>query len=128
MVGASSDPTEPIDIRYDNSNARLEIDWADGVTSVFRYEFLRWECPCAHCAGEMGIPGQLQFVTELAPERYVLSGIQVVGHYAVRPTWSDGHDTGIYAFARLRRISDRARDDLKSDRPAGTKEPVKGPA
>ncbi len=128
MVGASNDPTEPIDIRYNNSNARLEIDWADGVTSVYRYEFLRWECPCAHCAGEMGIPGQLQFVTTLAPEQFVLSGIQVVGHYAVRPTWSDGHDTGIYAFARLRRISDRARDDLKSDRPAGAKEPAKGPA
>jgi DUF971 family protein len=35
-----------------------------------------------------------------------------VGHYALRPTWADGHDTGIYAFDRLRELGDAAAADL----------------
>ena len=55
MSGAESN--EPVDIRYDNAHARLEISWADGSESAFGYEFLRWRCPCAACAGEMGRRG-----------------------------------------------------------------------
>ena len=47
---------EPVDIRYDNARRRLEITWADGRESAYDYEFLRWHCPCAACAGEMGAP------------------------------------------------------------------------
>ena len=106
--------SEPIDIRYDNARRRLEISWADVHESAYDYEFLRWRCPCAACAGEMGQPGQLQFVKELRPEQYTLASIQVVGHYAVRPTWQDGHDSGIYAFDRLRALSDSAAEDLRA--------------
>ena len=106
------DPTEPVDIRYDNARQRLEITWADGAESAYGYEFLRWRCPCATCAGEMGIPGQLQFVKELRPEQYQLQSIELVGLYAVRPTWADGHDTGIYAFDRLRALSEEAARDV----------------
>src|SRR5436309_1377553 len=83
----SADPTEPVDIRYDRARQRLEISWADGAETAYSYEFLRWRCPCATCAGEMGVPGQLQFVKELRPEQYQLESIQLVGLYAVRPTW-----------------------------------------
>ncbi len=109
----SAEATEPVDIRYDNARQRLEISWADGGESAYGYEFLRWKCPCAACAGEMGSPGQLQFVKELRPEQYTLASIQIVGHYAVRPTWQDGHDSGIYAFDRLRALSDEAAADLR---------------
>jgi len=30
--------------------------------------------------------------------------IHGVGNYAIAIKWSDGHDTGIYAFERLRRL------------------------
>ena len=109
---ASGEASEPADIRYDNARRRLEITWADGHESAYDYEYLRWKCPCAACAGEMGRPGQLQFVTELTPEQYTLAGIQVVGHYALRPVWADGHDTGIYAFDRLRQLSADGAADL----------------
>ncbi len=106
------DPTEPIDIRYDNKRQRLEITWADGRETAYAYEFLRWKCPCATCAGEMGLPGQLQFVQALRPEQYQLQNIELVGRYAIRPTWADGHDTGIFAFDRLRALADEAAADL----------------
>ena len=110
---SGTDPTEPVDIRYDNARHRLEISWADGGESAYDYEFLRWRCPCATCAGEMGHPGELQFVTALRPEQYQLQSIDLVGLYAVRPTWADGHDTGIYAFDRLRALSEEAARDLQ---------------
>ncbi len=111
MAGGGVDPTEPVDIRYDNARARLEVDWADGVTTAYRYEFLRWKCPCAECAGEMGHPGRLQFVQSLAPDQYRLTSIEGVGLYAVRPTWGDGHDTGLYSLRRLRAMGTEAADD-----------------
>jgi DUF971 family protein len=104
---------EPVDIRYDNARRRLEITWADGRESAYDYEFLRWHCPCAACAGEMGQPGQLQFTESLRPEQYQLQSIELVGLYAVRPTWADGHDYGLFAFDRLRALADEAEQDLK---------------
>jgi len=104
--------TEPADIRYDNARGRLEISWADGHESAYAYEFLRWRCPCAECAGEMGLPGKMQFVDSLKPEQYTLKTIELVGHYAIKPTWADGHDIGLYAFDRLRAWSDAAAADL----------------
>ena len=59
------------------------------------------------------MPGQLQFVDHLSPEQYQLSAIDLVGLYAVRPTWADGHDTGIYTFERLKALSAEAAVDLK---------------
>ncbi len=111
MRGA--DVNEPVDIRYDNARGRLEVSWADGVESAYGYEFLRWRCPCAACAGEMGLPGQLQDVEYLRPEQYQLQSIELVGLYAVRPTWADGHDTGLYTFERLRALTDEAAVDLR---------------
>lgn len=110
----AGDPTEPIDIRYDNTRRRLAITWADGQESVYDYEFLRWRCPCAQCAGELGRPGQLQFLTKLRPEQYELRGLEPVGLYALRPIWEDGHDSGIYTFDRLRALSDEAAADLRA--------------
>jgi DUF971 family protein len=110
---SGGDHDEPVDIRYDNARGRLEITWADGSESAYGYEFLRWRCPCAACAGELGVPGQLQFVDRLSPEQYQLQSMDLVGLYAIRPTWADGHDTGIFTFERLRALAPAAADDLQ---------------
>jgi DUF971 family protein len=121
MSRAGSD--EPVDIRYDNARGRLEITWADGAEGVYGYEFLRWRCPCAACAGEMGQPGQLQYVDRLRPEQYQLRSLEPVGLYALRPVWADGHDTGIYTFERLRALTAAAADDLRRPGPAAQRRP-----
>lgn len=114
MAGGGADPTEPVDIRYDHARARLEIDWADGVTTAYRYEFLRWKCPCAECAGEMGMPGRLQFVDALTPDQFRMTAIEGVGNYAVRPTWADGHDTGLYTLRNLRALGESSAIDISA--------------
>ena len=68
--------TEPVDIRYDNGNQRLEVTWSDDRETVYGYEFLRWNCRCAACIGEGGYKGMLAEITELRPEQFrAITGI-----------------------------------------------------
>jgi len=82
----------------------LEIVWHDGHTTTHDWEYLRWQCPCATCRGEGGVPGMLASLTELSPEQTALEGIEQTGHYAITLIWADGHGTGIYTFEYLRRL------------------------
>ena len=63
---------------------------------------LRGLCPCAFCRGEAGLPGWLDSRPTLTPAQTELTDLQLVGQYAVAPTWGDGHHTGYYTFAVLR--------------------------
>ncbi len=92
----------PVRIHADRPGKRLEIDWADGHQTVYDFDTLRWMCPCAYCRGEAGMPGWLDSGPTLTPSQTELRDIQLVGQYAVAPTWADGHHTGFYTFERLR--------------------------
>lgn len=82
----------------------LTIQWADGHQSAYDFEFLRWNCPCAECAGEAGLPGKLASTSELTDEQVELDEMEAVGLFGIRPYWKDGHDTGIYGLSLLRAI------------------------
>jgi DUF971 family protein len=88
-------------IRNDREGRRLVTEWADGRHGEISWERLRWACPCAVCAGEMGMPGRLARVTALTEEETTLEQIRGVGNYAIAALWEDGHDTGIYPFTLL---------------------------
>lgn len=38
------------------------------------------------------------------PQSFELKKWQMVGGYALQPTWGDGHETGLYTYDYLRRI------------------------
>lgn len=88
----------------DRPRRLLVIQWADGHESGYDFEYLRWRCPCAECAGEAGLPGRLQSITALNDDQVTLAGMEAVGLFGLRPTWQDGHSTGIYGLALLRAI------------------------
>jgi DUF971 family protein len=100
--------TTPVDIELDRSARVLRLAWADGRQSAFDWEFLRWRCPCAWCSGEGDRPGALQDRTELRPDETEMTDVELVGRYALQPTWKDGHDTGIYTFRGLRALAEHA--------------------
>ena len=103
MTGASTlSPTVPRTIHADREAGTLTIAWGDGHATVYDFVTLRWLCPCAFCRGEAGIPGWLDSRPTLTPEQTRLVDIQLVGNYAVAPSWGDGHHTGYYTFAVLR--------------------------
>jgi DUF971 family protein len=101
--------SRPVEIELDRAGRRLRITWSDGLRSDFDWEYLRWQCPCAWCSGEGDRPGALQNRTELRPEETEMTDIELVGRYAVQPTWRDGHDTGIYTFRGLRGLAEHAK-------------------
>jgi DUF971 family protein len=65
---------------------------------------LRWNCPCAECAGEAGLPGRLASVTALSDDQVTLDSVEPVGLFGLRPYWHDGHSTGIYGLRLLRSL------------------------
>jgi DUF971 family protein len=91
--------TTPTEIRKQGAT-RLQITWGDGHISVFEAPYLRGSCPCASCVDE--ITGERRYGPDETPPDIGISGLQLVGNYAVQIDWSDGHSTGIYSFEYLR--------------------------
>lgn len=82
---------------------QLAIDWSDGELSIYDVRRLRLLCPCAVCIDEWTGEQRLDPESVDADVRPVK--IQPVGRYAIQIAWSDGHDTGIYTFTRLRELA-----------------------
>jgi ATP-binding protein involved in chromosome partitioning len=96
--------TRPSEIRQAGPQV-LSIRWGDGVESNYPVRPLRLSCACAHCVDEW--TGECRLDPATVPEDVHPTQIQSVGRYAIQIAWSDGHDTGIYSFERLRELADR---------------------
>jgi DUF971 family protein len=84
----------------------LAIQWNDGGESYFGLELLRRACPCAACGGEPDVLGNISRPhVSYSDKSFELNNFSIVGGYAVQPRWADGHETGIYSFQYLRRLS-----------------------
>ena len=92
----------PTRIHADREARTLAIEWADGHLTTYEFTPLRWLCPCAYCRGEAGMPGWLDSAPTLTDQQTRMVDIQLVGSYAVAPSWGDGHHTGYYTFDLLR--------------------------
>ena len=57
------------------------------------------ECRCAGCVDEM--TGVRTLDVNGVPKDIAITDMRLVGHYAVKFVFSDGHDTGIYSWDRL---------------------------
>jgi ATP-binding protein involved in chromosome partitioning len=84
----------------------LVIAWNDGTESSFRVFDLRAACPCAHCVDEL--TGERLLDPKVLDPEVKPRTIDSVGNYAIKISWSDGHDTGIYSWDRLRALADAA--------------------
>lgn len=82
----------------------LRVLWDDDAMCDYPFSYLRGWCPCAVCQGH---GGERRFVEVEDPQ---LVSIDMVGNYAVNPTWADGHETGIYTFEYLRSLGDELPD------------------
>ncbi|MEM6616810.1 MAG: DUF971 domain-containing protein [Pseudomonadota bacterium] len=90
----TSDTPWPIDIVLKKDRRTLEITSDDGVTRSYSAEFLRVLSPSAEVKGHGSAPRQL-----VSGKRDVeITGIDPIGNYAVRLTFADGHNTGIYSW------------------------------
>jgi DUF971 family protein len=86
--------------------SELAIAWSDGAETYLPLEKLRRACPCAVCQGEPDVSGVVvRPRVTYTDKSFLLRNFQVVGGYALQPTWQDGHSTGLYSFDYLRRLS-----------------------
>ena len=88
---------------------RLEIDWADGVQSVYPVGLLRGKCPCAACRTQRQDQAKNKLKLTILPGNHdaplAISGAEKVGNYALQFSFNDGHSSGIYSFDYLREIA-----------------------
>ena len=101
--------TDPADISVNQARRELAIRWQDGHDSVYPFDLLRRECPCALCNEQRN-----KASASSGPSLTVLTGpvlktgevgvteVSSVGRYAINFAWSDGHNSGIYSFDYLR--------------------------
>ena len=91
---------------YELLNDLLLLQWGDGSENALPLKSLRDNCPCANCAGETDVFGNIykgppQIMNE---KSYRIKGFQPVGYYAIRPFWKDGHSDGIYSYEYLNKL------------------------
>jgi len=105
------DRHNPVEIGPTEDEARLRIEWKDGVASEYVPRDLRLLCPCAACVDEM--TGMRTLLPEHVDDGVYPTAIHYVGRYALQLVWSDGHSSGIYTFDYLREIWDTEVDELE---------------
>ncbi len=100
----------PKGVQLSRSESRLSIEWSDGSVSTFSLASLRSACPCAQCrtdrdssrseGGALGLDIPL-----ISSDAVEIDDVEIVGNYALQPTWRDGHRYGIYTWDYLRELS-----------------------
>ena len=112
--------TRPRDIAVDRSVGELRITWGDDRVSRYPLRWLRANCPCATCREERRRTtrddaafgaDELRLTSGPLPSTQIANA-ELVGNYAMRLEWTDGHATGIYAFADLRAATSDDDDEL----------------
>lgn len=94
----------------------LEVTWPDGRRSFYPIGYLRRMSPSAD-ARELRKQMKRNPLTVLPASAaksggpLVATGAELVGNYAIRITFSDGHSTGLYSWEYLRKIDPDAPED-----------------
>ncbi|MBE0474354.1 DUF971 domain-containing protein [Rhodoferax sp.] len=97
MAGLQSGAPAPTDITLHSQSRVLEISFSDGEQFRIPFELMRVYSPSAEVAGH----GPGQEVLQTGKREVTLTGLEPVGNYAVQPSFSDGHDTGIFSWDYL---------------------------
>lgn len=94
----------PTRVTIETQAQTFTIAWADGHETVYPLDGLRRACPCAACQGHarMNELPDPELFRLPALMRWNALKVEPAGSIGLRLIWDDGHDTGIYAWERLR--------------------------
>ena len=114
---------KPTDIKLHQVSKVLELRFDDGSHFQLPCEYLRVYSPSAEVVGH----GPGQETLQLDKSAVNISAIDPVGNYAVKLTFDDGHDTGLYSWDYLQMLGadydNRWADYLQRLRDAGHSHP-----
>src|SRR3979490_3648568 len=94
MAGLDRSTPIPTEIKPPQTSRAMELSFADGASFRLPYEFLRVYSPSAEVRGH----GPGQETLQVGKREVTIAEVEAVGHYAIRPKFSDGHDTGIHSW------------------------------
>ena len=97
MAGLDAKTPLPTEIKLHQASGVLELVFPRGIVFRLPCEFLRVNSPSAEVRGH----GPGQETLQVGKRDVTITGLEPVGHYAIRPTFSDGHDSGIYSWDYL---------------------------
>lgn len=93
-------PRRPTAITLHEASRQLEIGFDDGAVFRIPFELMRVYSPSAEVQGH----GPGQEVLQTGKREVTITDIAPVGHYAVQPRFSDGHDSGIFSWVYLYKL------------------------
>lgn len=93
---------EPLQI-VEESDSEISIKWSDDAATRYDAATLRRSCPCAGCINEW--TGEKMLDDKGISDDLTIDHVSIVGRYALNFHFSDGHDTGIFSFTYLRKLS-----------------------
>lgn len=97
MAGLNRNSPKPTELTVHQQSRVLEVAFDDGARFRIPFELMRVYSPSAEVKGHG--PGQETLQTG---KRLVgIDALEPVGHYAVQPRFSDGHDSGIFSWDYL---------------------------
>ncbi len=97
MAGLQVGAPTPQDLTVHSKSRVLEVAFSDGKTFRIPFELMRVYSPSAEVQGH----GPGQEVLQTGKREVELAALEPVGNYAVQPTFSDGHDSGIFSWDYL---------------------------
>lgn len=105
----STDPI-PTEIILHKKSRTLEVRFNTGERFNFPCEYLRVFSPSAEVRGH-GLGNEKVVVGK---EQVNILAIEPVGHYAIKPIFSDGHQTGIYSWSTLYELGVNQEENWRS--------------
>jgi DUF971 family protein len=103
MAGLTPDTPTPTALTVHQQSRVLEIAFSDGAQFRLPFELLRVYSPSAEVQGH----GPGQEVLQTGKRDVEIVALEPIGNYAVQPTFSDGHSSGLYAWDYLYYLGDR---------------------
>ena len=94
--------TNPTEITLHQQSRQLEIAFDDGARYRLPFEFLRVHSPSAEVRGH----GVGQEVLQVGKQNVNLVSVEPAGSYALKMTFDDGHDSGLYTWQYLHELGE----------------------
>jgi DUF971 family protein len=107
MAGLQAGAPTPRSITVHHRSRVLEIDFSDGASFRIPFELMRVYSPSAEVQGH----GPGQEVLQTGKREVGLVELEPVGNYAVKPVFTDGHESGIFSWTLLHELGSR-QDEL----------------
>ena len=103
MAGLKAGAPTPQALTVHEQSRVLEVGFSDGATFRIPFELMRVYSPSAEVQGH----GPGQEVLQTGKREVGIVAVEPVGNYAIKPIFSDGHESGLYSWQYLYELGTR---------------------